>query len=140
MAWIVIGTQFKIAAGELFYTALPTSIENCDAYNITVITNLATTKPIINDDDSFSIYKTSFNWYALIGAVSVWLYGLPLCYLLKNNDKKLRPNLISSFVQSFIPKELLQQQPAEEVPLRDECEKAKQVVVTLANDKVYIPK
>ncbi|XP_055375052.1 sodium-coupled monocarboxylate transporter 2-like isoform X2 [Condylostylus longicornis] len=117
MSYIVIGAQIEIANGNLKYIPLPTSTDGCEKDSFTLSENLTTssTIPISKDDQLFSIHKISFNWYVVIGAVSVWIFGVPLSYILKNTDKKLKRNLVSPVIENFIPKDLLE---PEEIPLK----------------------
>lgn len=66
------------------------------------------------------MFKLSFMWFALLGALIVWIVAVPLSFIIgKNDTNKLNQNLISPVARFMIPKEYR----CEEVPQDDICKK-----------------
>ncbi len=61
------------------------------------------------NDIPFSIYRISFPWYPFIGALIVWIVGIPLSHIIGSSDdmEKLNPDLIAPQAKFLIPKRLL---------------------------------
>lgn len=76
-----------------------------------------------SDDDSFSMFKISFMWFAFIGAITVWLVGLPVSYFFGPKDVRntLDPNLISPWAQCLLPKGMKHVAMQEKQRKDDEC-------------------
>ncbi|XP_068152991.1 sodium-coupled monocarboxylate transporter 2-like [Drosophila tropicalis] len=125
------------AWGRNHYAFLPTSIDNCSAFNTTTTTTTTTTTPLpfsfttINDHlpdekKAFSILDLSFNWYTSIGFLLTWLIALPLSYTMKPApDANFDPKLLSPIVQPFINYELTPSEELNELKSPKEIDKQK---------------
>lgn len=59
------------------------------------------------DNNTFSIYKISFHWYAFIGTIIVWMFGIPMSYIFgKNTVETMDPSLISPVAKFLLPKKM----------------------------------
>lgn len=92
--WISFGSQFTAAAGYIVPQKLNSSVEACDAFNVT-LTNLV--RP--DESDVFPLYRLSFHWINPIGVVSVLVVGTIVSFLTGPRDlKEIDPELISPVI------------------------------------------
>ncbi|XP_055850584.1 sodium-coupled monocarboxylate transporter 1-like [Episyrphus balteatus] len=104
---LVTGAQRRMEAGKLAYNPLPTRDDGCDRFNYTLhgsIFRSNVTNDIVHevhDDEGFSIFQISFQWYTVLGIFVVWLVGIPLSYIIPDN-KKLDHNLLSPVIRKFV--------------------------------------
>lgn len=70
---------------------------------------LVTHDLLYEEEVAFSVYRISFPWYPFIGALIVWIIGIPLSHILGTPDdlNKLNPDLIAPQAKFLIPKRLL---------------------------------
>ncbi|XP_055907645.1 sodium-coupled monocarboxylate transporter 2-like isoform X2 [Eupeodes corollae] len=118
IAMLVIcgGAQLEINSGNLSYDPLPVSTHGCDQLNTTskFPTELLTMEK--RDGQSFSIFRISFYWYAVLGSGFIWFTSILLSFILpSSSDEKLDPKLVSPIVRSLVSNSNTQ---AEEVPLK----------------------
>ncbi|XP_030369982.1 sodium-coupled monocarboxylate transporter 2 [Scaptodrosophila lebanonensis] len=99
---IVIGSW-----GRIHYPTLPTSTQSCPAPNTTT-----TTKPTMlrePQDNEWSIFNLSFNWYAFVGFIITWIVAIPLSYIIPPSSSfKLDPKLLSPVIRPFVKYEQTQ--------------------------------
>ncbi|XP_073819350.1 sodium-coupled monocarboxylate transporter 2-like [Musca autumnalis] len=118
MFYIVAGSQ-----GRNHYDTLPSSVEACPALNITgsnMSPLLPTAANILDNipasDKGFNILDLSFNWYVTLGAIIVFVVGIPLSYILKpEKTAKFDVKLLSPIIQPFAKYELAQTEEVLEV-------------------------
>ena len=65
--------------------------------------------------NSFSIFKISFYWYAVVGTFFIWLTSIVLSFIIPSDKKELDQKLLSPIVRSFVTDGKIE---AEEVPLK----------------------
>ncbi|RZC34409.1 SSF domain containing protein [Asbolus verrucosus] len=108
MAWIVSGFQYHYIRGTIKYHYKPLSVEKCDSFNITsIIRNITTTSSTDFDLHSqpFFLFRVSFYWYPVIGALIVIVVGLLVTWICKEeNENKYNKDLYSPIVHRFVPK------------------------------------
>lgn len=84
-------------------------------------------------EEPFSIYRISFPWYPFIGALIVWIVGIPLSHIIGSPDDldKLNPDLIAPQAKFLIPKRLMHVElPLSNVLFDDEYQNEKQTKET----------
>lgn len=58
-------------------------------------------------DDTFALHKISFAWYPVIGAMIVWIVGIPVSYITGGQClKKLEKRLISPISHFLLPRDM----------------------------------
>lgn len=58
-------------------------------------------------DDSFAFYKISFAWFAVLGALIIWIVGTIVSFLTGATDlRSIQPVLISPVAHFLLPKEV----------------------------------
>lgn len=67
-------------------------------------------------DKGFNILDLSFNWYVTLGAIIVFVVGIPLSYILTpEKGTKYDAKLLSPIIQPFVKYELAQEEEIHEV-------------------------
>lgn len=96
--WISFGSQATVAAGLIIPQKLNSSIEACDAFNLTMY-NL----PPHDESDVFPLYRLSFHWINPIGVLSVLIVGTIVSFVTGPRDlKKIDPELISPVIHRYV--------------------------------------
>lgn len=91
---ISFGFQAAVAAGRIIPQKLNSSIEACEAFNVTLNNSM-------QHDESgvFPLYRLSFHWINPIGVVSVLIVGTIVSFLAGPRDlKEIDPELISPVI------------------------------------------
>ncbi|XP_053690872.1 sodium-coupled monocarboxylate transporter 2-like [Sabethes cyaneus] len=94
VAWIIAGGA--ITNGALNYPPKPTNVDGCADYGYNV-TQTSVPQMFQEASPGFSIYNISFVWYSTVGALLVFLVGIPVSYftgsqsLSQMNAKLLAP-------------------------------------------------
>lgn len=84
MIWIIVGAQWHMANRRLYYEPLPSTTEGClnvpDLFNRTTAT---TQNPmqVESVDEPFFIYRISFMYYTLLGALIVMVIGTIVSFI-----------------------------------------------------------
>ncbi|XP_067005525.2 sodium-coupled monocarboxylate transporter 1 [Anabrus simplex] len=100
MLWIILGSQFVIAAGGITFETKPLTVDGC-TYNFTLknITTAAHT-----DSDVFYLYRLSYQWYTLLGCTVTMLVSLVVSFLTGANDaRSIDHRLLSPVIRWFLP-------------------------------------
>ncbi|KAF2901934.1 hypothetical protein ILUMI_04247, partial [Ignelater luminosus] len=99
VAWKEFGSQWYQSQGLIKGPIKPLSVENCVNYlNISVIQDdLALEEP-------FVLYRISFWYNTLIGAVIVIIIGLIISWFTNKNQPPVNPDLISPVMHFMLPK------------------------------------
>lgn len=111
MAWVVVGSQAAIATRRLVYPWLPTRVDGC-AHNVTDILHdkdMTWTNSILEDAtdpaDTFMLYRLSYYYYTLIGALIVVVVGVAVSFLTGPQDPRtVNQSLLSPAIHGFLPK------------------------------------
>lgn len=91
---LFVSSNPYVAAGQIIPQKLNSSIEACDAFNLTLYN-------VIQHDESdvFPLYRLSFHWINPIGVLSVLIVGTIVSFLTGPRDlKKIDPELISPVI------------------------------------------
>ncbi|XP_052120880.1 sodium-coupled monocarboxylate transporter 1-like [Frankliniella occidentalis] len=128
MGWIVTGSQAAIFSKQLTYPWLPTRVDGC-ANNVTDIlhdkdmtwTN-SITEMHTNPEDTFVLYRISYYYYTLLGALIVVVVGLVVSLFTGPQDlRTINRDLLSPAIYGFLPK------PAEKASSREKSTKVAKV-------------
>ncbi|XP_055851715.1 sodium-coupled monocarboxylate transporter 2-like [Episyrphus balteatus] len=115
MLVICYGAQREIDAGNLSYDLLPVRTDGCEEVNIS--SPFPTEHLLVEENEakSFSIFKISFYWYAVLGTIFIWFTSIVLSFIILSDKKELDQKLLSPIVRSFVTDVNTE---AEEVPLK----------------------
>lgn len=92
--WVSFGSQAAVAAGSIIPQKLNSSIEACDAFNVTSIYTMPH-----DESNVFPLYRLSFHWINPIGVISVLIVGTIVSFATGSRDlKKIDPELISPVI------------------------------------------
>lgn len=92
--WISFGSQATAAAGKIIPQKLNSTVEACDAFNVTLNNFMQH-----DESDVFPLYRLSFHWINPIGVVSVLIVGTIVSFLTGPRDlKTIDPQLISPVI------------------------------------------
>lgn len=111
MSWVCLGTQAAIAAGEIVFETKPFSVEGCTYDFVTPTPALmnSTLKP--HEDEVFPLYRMSYLWYTLLGAIVSMTVALIVSFFTNPVDPaSLDPMLLSPVIRRFLPKKDVQKQ------------------------------
>ncbi|XP_017769090.1 PREDICTED: sodium-coupled monocarboxylate transporter 2-like [Nicrophorus vespilloides] len=100
LTWIIIGTQYYKAKGMITYSSLPVSTESCD-FNFIPKNSTILDKP----DEVFFMYRISYYYYSMIGAIVSLLVGSLVTYFTKNQEAPVRKELLSPIIYRFLKDE-----------------------------------
>lgn len=109
MIWIIIGAQWHMVKNQFSYQPLPTTTEGC--VNGSSMLNQTTTMqtPIQTEstEEPFFIYRISFMYYTLVGALLVMVVGTIVSFIcgahdLRDIDQDYFPPFITRYVCSII--------------------------------------
>ncbi|XP_037947006.1 sodium-coupled monocarboxylate transporter 1-like [Teleopsis dalmanni] len=106
MLVIILGAQ-----GRIHYKTLPLTLDGCEELNKTIASTTSTllhsTQHGTNASEGFNIFDLSFNWYVVVGAIILFVVGIPLSYIIPpEKDEKFNPKLLSPILQYFMKYEL----------------------------------
>jgi insulin-like growth factor 2 mRNA-binding protein 1 len=111
MSWVCLGTQAAIAAGEITFETKPVSVEGCTYDFVTTAPALfnSTMKP--HKDEVFPLYRMSYLWYTLLGAIVSMTVALIASFFMNPTDPaSLDPVLLSPVIRRFLPKKEVKKQ------------------------------
>lgn len=81
MIWIIVGAQWHMANRRLYYEPLPSTTEGC--LNVSGLFNRTTTQnstQVESADEPFFMYRISFMYYTLLGALIVMVIGTAVSF------------------------------------------------------------
>ncbi|XP_053606541.1 sodium-coupled monocarboxylate transporter 2-like isoform X1 [Plodia interpunctella] len=107
--WLLIGAENALATGALTFQGKPLAISGCGKDNFTYllenvnvakgVTTHLPTKPLQ------SLFRISFTYCPLVGAMTVLLIGVPMSYLTgKSRIDSMNPDVFCPLTQSIINK------------------------------------
>lgn len=103
-------------------------------------------KSLYEEGIPFSIYRISFPWYPFIGALIVWIVGIPLSHIVGTPDdlNNLNPDLIASQAKFLIPQRLLHVElPVSNAPFDSDCKNGKETkeskLGNVQNEWIFAP-
>lgn len=113
MAWLCFRAQAAIATGELTFTPKPTFTNGCEysfiansPLNMLAINQTAATiidDPITTDDPDFAIYRISYMWYTLVGALITITIATIVSFLSGfNNPRKMDAKLFAPCIRKLL--------------------------------------
>lgn len=103
--WISFGSQAAAAAGLIVPDRLNMSIEGC-ATLYTNVTHILTTPTVIDESETFPLYRLSFLWINPIGILTVLIVGTIVSFMSGAQDlREIDPKLISPIIHRFLPDE-----------------------------------
>ncbi|XP_032680884.1 sodium-coupled monocarboxylate transporter 1-like [Odontomachus brunneus] len=107
MGWLGLSAGTAIATGRVKYEEKPVTIEGC-TYSFPQVENLLLFVPpdsILDDpnaEEPLTVYRLSYIWYTLIGAVVTMSIGLLVTLITSEDVEKLDPMLLAPFVRKFL--------------------------------------
>lgn len=106
--WISFGSQAAAAAGLIAPHRLNMSIDGC-ATLYTNVTHVLNTTAVIDESETFPLYRISFLWINPIGIVTVLIVGTIASFISGAQDlREIDPTLISPIIHRFLPAECFQ--------------------------------
>ncbi|XP_060535121.1 sodium-coupled monocarboxylate transporter 2-like [Cylas formicarius] len=104
MGVIIAGQRYHALQGGLGYDKKPMTIDQCDFYtNATVAVNSASL-PV--HEPIFVLFRISFYWYTMTGAIVGIVVGLVISYLTNKDDPPVERHLVSPVVRFLLPKDI----------------------------------
>ncbi|GJQ70266.1 hypothetical protein Trydic_g22707 [Trypoxylus dichotomus] len=120
MSWLTVKTQTAIASGNLYFPEKPVTTAGCHyqftpkvspALNLRLNPTINTTD-IIHTDELYMLYRLSYLWYTLFGALVSILVALIVTYATKPLDPRdVDPMLLAPFVRKLITPRTFPNQP-----------------------------
>ncbi|XP_066591503.1 sodium-coupled monocarboxylate transporter 1-like isoform X2 [Prorops nasuta] len=118
MSWITLSAQAAIANGRIKFEEKPVTTEGC-TYSFPQIENLELFLPsdtIFNEENKFNdelnnyifftkpwaIYRLSYLWYTVVGALVTMSVGLAISLFSSQNIKQLDPALLAPFIRKYL--------------------------------------
>lgn len=113
MAWLCFRAQAAIATGEMTFATKPTFTDGCDysfiansplnmlAINQTVATIIE--DPSTTDDPDFAIYRISYLWYTLVGALITIAVATIVSFITGfNNPREMDAKLFAPCIRKLL--------------------------------------
>ncbi|XP_021928486.1 sodium-coupled monocarboxylate transporter 1-like isoform X3 [Zootermopsis nevadensis] len=111
MSWVCLGTQAAIASGDISFETKPVSVEGCTYSFVTPPTPAINSTVEQHKDEVFVLYRMSYLWYTLLGAVVSMAVALVTSLFTNPTDPaSLDPMLLSPVIRRFLPKKGVKQQ------------------------------
>lgn len=91
MMWIIVGAQWHVANRSLYYEPLPSTTEGClnvpGLFNRTTVTTTTQNPTQVESvDEPFFMYRISFMYYTLLGALIVMVIGTIVSFICGAHD------------------------------------------------------
>ncbi|XP_031621567.1 uncharacterized protein LOC116339681 [Contarinia nasturtii] len=104
MLVIIINAQYQAAQVNFHYEILPTRIDGCNNETIAHSQKLTPSTLSHDNNEGFAFYKIAFQWYPLLGVISMWIPSVIISYLTGGQDfKKFNAQLLSPCVRKLLP-------------------------------------
>jgi Na+/proline symporter len=106
MIWIIVGAQWHMANRRFRYEPLPSTTEGCSnlagSFNQTIATTRNPMPQVESADEPFFVYRISFMYYTLLGALIVIVIGTIVSFVcgapdLADIDRDHFPPFITRF-------------------------------------------
>lgn len=113
MCWLCFRAQAAIASGELYFKPKPTFTHGCD-YNFPndplnmLAINQTITPTVIDEADAadnpaFAIYRISYMWYTLLGAlIAIGVAAIVSSITGFNNPREMNPKLFAPVMRKWL--------------------------------------
>lgn len=105
VAWISIGTQLKMAQRIIRFPQKPVSVEGCNANWLEEYLTLSSEPDIQSKpfETPFMLYRVSYMYYTMIGAVTAIVVGLIVSkFTGSNKNKIIERDLLSPVIYRFL--------------------------------------
>ncbi|KAJ3634046.1 hypothetical protein MTP99_010956 [Tenebrio molitor] len=104
IGWISVGTQMKMAQGVIRFPQKYVSIEGCSANWVAEYLSLTLSSEIKDKpvQDTFILYRLSYMYYTLVGAVTAVVVGFITSFLTGGNEKLIHEDLLSPVIYRFL--------------------------------------
>lgn len=115
MLWLCCRAQAAIASGELFFKPKPTFTHGCDynfipndalnmlAINQTIAPTIIDVTTNTGDNQDFAIYRISYMWYTLLGALITIIVAAIISIISGfNNPREMNPKLFAPFIRNVL--------------------------------------
>lgn len=117
MIWIIVGAQWHMANRSLYYQPLPSTTEGClnvpGQFNRTSVTTTTQNPNVEPVDEPFFLYRISFMYYTLLGALIVMVIGTIVSFIcgapdLSDIDRDHFPPFVTRYsnVNSYLNSEM----------------------------------
>nr|XP_012219270.1 PREDICTED: sodium-coupled monocarboxylate transporter 1-like isoform X2 [Linepithema humile] len=117
MFWLVGGTQWYTMQGKIKHSSLPTSVDGCPyPWNETLSSTTAIPTSTISDEEPMTLFRISFIYYTMIGAVIVIVVGTIASYFFGMDLENVDPDHISPMMRRFLPPRKYVEVSLREVP------------------------
>ncbi|KAK4876939.1 hypothetical protein RN001_009445 [Aquatica leii] len=99
-SWIIMGSQWYKHKGLLRDTQKPFSVENCTMF-------VNTTLDFVDEvtEEPFVMYRITFWYYTLFGAIVVLVVGLIISSFTRASDHHVNLDLLSPVIKCLLPKQ-----------------------------------
>ncbi|KAK9685310.1 Sodium:solute symporter family [Popillia japonica] len=118
MSLLTARAQFAIASGNIVFPEKPITVTGCSYDFISKYTSnmplyeSSNTSPNIKNDEMFDLYRLSYLWYTLLGALVSIFVATIITFLTGPLDPKdIDPTLLAPFVRRLIPPRKFPNQP-----------------------------
>ncbi|XP_018319368.1 sodium-coupled monocarboxylate transporter 1 [Agrilus planipennis] len=105
ITWISIGTQLKMAQGQITFAQKPVSVEGCNPkwimeYLSLTLSDDTTATPV---EPPFALYRLSYMYYTALGAITAILIGITVSFATGcNKGKCINTKLLSPVIVKFL--------------------------------------
>ncbi|XP_068084313.1 sodium-coupled monocarboxylate transporter 1-like [Anabrus simplex] len=101
MSWIILGAQTAIATGRIVHQTKPMTVEGCTYEFSSSNTTLEPTT-----DDVFVLFRISYLWYTVLGAVVTMVVSLVVSFATGPNDPRdVEHRLLSPVIRWMMPQQ-----------------------------------
>ncbi|XP_051172195.1 sodium-coupled monocarboxylate transporter 1-like [Leptopilina boulardi] len=106
MGWICLSAEAAIASGKIRFDEKPVSTEGC-TYSFQESKNLLLLVPpeTIMDSEPWTLYRLSYLWYTVLGAMVTMSVGLAISLISSEDINKLDPMLMAPFIRKYLKKD-----------------------------------
>ncbi|KAI4465226.1 sodium-coupled monocarboxylate transporter [Holotrichia oblita] len=120
MSWLTTKAQTAIASGNLVFPEKPVTTEGCSYQFLRkYVTNInfysedtLNTIPTVQTDELFNLYRLSYLWYTLLGALVSIFVATVITFATEPVDPKdIDPMLLAPFVRKLLPSRKFPNQP-----------------------------
>ncbi|KAJ3656756.1 hypothetical protein Zmor_015805 [Zophobas morio] len=107
VGWISVGTQMKMAQGVIKFPQKFVSIEGCNANWVAEYLSLTLAAEVTErpEEAVFGLYRLSYMYYTMVGAVTAIVVGFVVSLLTGGGGKRIHRDLLSPVVHGFLKPE-----------------------------------
>ncbi|GAB1869715.1 Sodium-coupled monocarboxylate transporter 1 [Camponotus japonicus] len=124
MGWLILSAEAVIASGQNKFDVKPVSTKGCN-YSFPQMENLLLSVSLdsilddANGEEPWALYRLSYLWYTMTGALMTITVGLIVTLITSQNVEKLDPMLLAPFMRKYL-KISSKDVPSEELQVKDE--------------------